>query len=198
MLRSLLQQHMGLQRLVFRLYLTSVSSAVIYLDSGQTLSRFVNARMRAGGNSVIDISISDVAQSQDVTFPPPLLCFHLLPLLRLSSSSPPLLLLQASRVKHTPLPPRAESVKGRLRIELEEALERERRLLMDQGDYDEGDDFGANDTTFPAKICVVEDVPWQEFVEGNFGANANATMRDKGSLAAVNIQKMLRGFLVGG
>ena len=100
-------------------------------------------------------------------------------------------------MKHAPLPARAESAKSKLRIELEEALERERRMLMEKGGFDENDDLGANEATIPDKICIVEDVPWQQFVEENFGSNAKVEMREKGCIAAVSIQKILRGFLVG-
>jgi hypothetical protein len=198
MLRQLLQQHMGMRGMVFRLYITSLSSAAIYIDSSQMLARVVFARLRAfGSSSVTDITVSDVAQSIDVSFPPSLLQFHLPTLARLTSPSPPDLLLQASRVKQPPLPPRAQSVKGKLRAELEEALERERQMLQAQGEYDESEDASTNSSTFPAKIQVVEDLPWQKFVESNFGANASVQKREFGRCAAVNIQRILRGFLVG-
>jgi hypothetical protein len=77
-------------------------------------------------------------------------------------------------------------------MELEQALERERQLLMSQGDCDDDDTIPMPNT----KISVVEDVPWRQFVDEKFGAAANVNMREYGRVAAVNIQKMLRGFLV--
>ena len=77
-------------------------------------------------------------------------------------------------------------------MELEHALERERQLLMSQGDCDDDDNTSMPNT----KISVVEDIPWRQFVDENFGANASVKMREHGRVAAVNIQKILRGFLV--
>jgi hypothetical protein len=95
------------------------------------------------------------------------------------------------------LPPRAQSIKGKLRAELEEALERERQLLLAQGDCNEDEGAERADTKASTKILVAEDVPWEDFVEVNFGRSAGQEKRERGRVAAVHIQRILRGYLVG-
>jgi hypothetical protein len=178
--------------------------------------------VRSGSSGVLSITISDVAQSRDAVFPPPFLQFHLATFSRLSSPLPPSLLLQvcdfpAHVTRHTShvtrhtrgfqalacpetaatLPPRAQSIKGKLRAELEEALERERQLLLAQGDCNEDEEAENADTKASTKILVAEDVPWEDFVEVNFGRSAGQEKRERGRVAAVHIQRILRGYLVG-
>lgn len=162
---------MGLSEHVFRIHIASLSGAIFYVDASSILHRLVLSYLRAGSSSALEVSISDIALSRDVSFPCPLLQFHHSTLLRLSSPSPPLHLLLASREQHYPLPPRAQSIKGKLRAELEDALEMERQMLMAQGEHEE-DEGDEKSTSFPAKMLVAEDVPWQTFLESKFGLKA--------------------------
>ena len=67
---------------------------------------------------------------------------------------------------------------------------------MSQGDYDDDADADSNGAQFGAKILVIEDLPWQTFVEGKFGANSGQISRERGRVCATHIQRMLRGYLV--
>jgi hypothetical protein len=145
--------------------------------------------MQSGGGCN-DIMISDVALSLNASFPPPLLQFFQQPLLRFYSDAA---LVQASRSTQLYIPPRAQSVKEKLRAELEEAQERERQLLLSQGECsDDEEDMSAS----LEKIFIVEEQPWQKFIECNFGPGAQQDSRDRARAAATHIQRMLRGFLV--
>jgi CRISPR/Cas system CSM-associated protein Csm3 (group 7 of RAMP superfamily) len=100
-------------------------------------------------------------------------------------------------VSHPALPLRAQSIKGKLRAELEEALNLERQMLLAQSELDDVADATGNSSDFPAKkIMVVEDVPWQTFIEDKFGAKVGMEMKELGRASAVHIQRVLRGYLV--
>ncbi len=67
---------------------------------------------------------------------------------------------------------------------------------MAQSELDDAADATENASDFPAKIMVVEDVPWQTFIEEKFGAKAGMEMKELGRVSAVHIQRLLRGYLV--
>ena len=69
-------------------------------------------------------------------------------------------------------------------------------MLLAQSELDDVAYATGNSSDFPAKIMVVEDVPWQTFIEDKFGANVGMEMKELGRASAVHIQRVLRGYLV--
>jgi hypothetical protein len=68
---------------------------------------------------------------------------------------------------------------------------------MAQGDCSDDEEAeSTNASKAVSKILVVEDLPWEDFVEVNFGRNAGQEKREKGRVAAGHIQRILRGYLV--
>jgi hypothetical protein len=68
---------------------------------------------------------------------------------------------------------------------------------MAQGDCNEDEEAESANSKASSKILVAEDVPWEDFVEVNFGRSAGQEKRERGREAAVHIQRILRGYLVG-
>ena len=68
---------------------------------------------------------------------------------------------------------------------------------MAQGDCNEDEEAESANSKASSKILVAEDVPWEDFVEVNFGRSAGQEKRERGRVAAVHIQRILRGYLVG-
>jgi hypothetical protein len=75
-------------------------------------------------------------------------------------------------------------------------MELERKMLLAQGEHEEIED-GNSSASISTKFLVIEDVPWQTFLENKFGAKAGMEMKEVARVCATHIQRMLRGFLVG-